>query len=118
MNARFPFLQTADIRYPELDTQSDTWNRSHNRKSSILTGFLSGHDRGTLWVACRKTPKTDEGFCPCATLVVDGGNRGFQPPENPSNQNGELKYETKSHVIPVIALYQGTTLVVPIKPTE
>jgi hypothetical protein len=34
------------------------------RKKSSEGGALKGHDRGTLWVACRKRQKIEAGFSP------------------------------------------------------
>jgi hypothetical protein len=31
----------------------------------ILNGLVPGHDRGTLWVECRKCHKIIVGFSPC-----------------------------------------------------
>jgi len=35
------------------------------QKESMRCGLVTGHDRGTLWVACRKCLKIKVGFSPC-----------------------------------------------------
>jgi hypothetical protein len=34
------------------------------QKESMRCGFVTGHDRGTLWVACRKMPQNKGGLQP------------------------------------------------------
>ena len=34
--------------------------------------IVSGHDRGTLWVACRKNRKINVGFSPCGLFFGKG----------------------------------------------
>jgi hypothetical protein len=33
--------------------------------TQILYRFVTGHDRGTLWVACRQSQDNGVGFSPC-----------------------------------------------------
>ena len=58
-----------------------------------MEGFVTGHGRGTLWVAMPpRVPKDSWALAPVnpsAGTEPYGGRRGFQPPQNPKEEKKE-----------------------------